>query len=81
MFIPFYLDSHLQPLSGEVLSNRTVSTEENARLDVAANGIWGGRFERTFVDMRIFNPLAPSNQGIQMTAVYRRHEKEKRLKY
>ena len=37
------------------------NSEQNARLDVAANGVWGGRFERTFFDVRVFNPFAKSN--------------------
>ena len=72
-------ESHLQPLSSEVLSNHTASTEKNARSDVAANGFRGEMVERTFLDERIFNPFALSNQGTQMDTVYRRHKKEKRL--
>ena len=33
-------------------------SEQNARLDVAANGVWGGRFEHRFFDVRVFNPFA-----------------------
>ena len=33
---------HLQPLSGEHLRYSTANTEDQARLDVAASGIWGG---------------------------------------
>ena len=46
---------------------------QGARLDIAMNGFWGGRTERCFVDVRIFNPYAPSNAGC-MTTAYRRHE-------
>ena len=42
------LESHLQPLSGESISFSSASREENARLDVAVNGFWGGRFERVY---------------------------------
>ena len=41
---------------------RSASTEDQARLDVVASGVWGGRFERTFLDVRVFNPNAPSNR-------------------
>ena len=75
------VEPHLQPLSGETMSTRSASTEVNARLDVAASGFWGGRFERAFFDVRVFNPHAPSNRSSQIASCYRRHEQEKRLKY
>ena len=54
------VEPELQPLSGESLKNRTANTEDHAHLDIAANGLWGGRNERNFVDVRVFNPHAPS---------------------
>ena len=75
------LEPHLQPLSGESLSFRTASTEDNARLDVAASGFWGGRFERAFFDVRVFNPHASSNRTSLIASSYRRHEQEKRRVY
>ena len=41
----------------------------------------GGRFERTFFDVRVFNPYVPSNQTPCIQSSYRRHENEKRRKY
>ena len=35
----------LQPITGEVLAYATANTQNDARLDIAANGFWGGRFE------------------------------------
>ena len=75
------IEPHLQPLTGELFSNRTASTEDNARLDVAASSFWGGRFERAFFDVRVFNPYAPSNRTPQIASSYRRHECEKRRVY
>ena len=49
-----------------------------ARLDVSANGVWGGRFEKTFFDVRVFNPHAPSNKNQMPSTCYRKHEKENR---
>ena len=48
----------LQPLTGEQLQYRTANVEDHARLDVAASGLWGSRFERTLIDVRVFNPYA-----------------------
>ena len=57
---------------------RSAIVEEHARLDAAVSGLWGSRFERTLLDIRVFNPHARSNRSAPHTTVYRRHEKEKR---
>ena len=54
---------------------------EGARIDIAADGFWGGRLERAFVDVRVFDPYAASNQHQQQSAVYRKHENEKKRMY
>ena len=71
----------LQPLTGEALSMRTSIRGGEARLDISARGFWGGRFERAFFDVRVFNPSAPTNRSHQLTANYHRHEQEKRRAY
>lgn len=71
----------LQPVTGEVFSSRATTTDDGARLDLAASGVWGGRFERAFFDVRVINPLARSNQSLPPASCYRRHEADKRRKY
>ena len=57
-------------------------TEDGARLDVAMYCFWGGgRFEKAFVDVRVFNPSAQSNRHASLSSVYRKHEQEKRRQY
>ena len=75
------IEPHLQPLTGEHFPLQTANSEQNARLDVAANGVWGGRFERTFFDVRVFNPFAKSNMDTPLATTYRRHENDKRREY
>ena len=36
------IEPHLQPLSGETLQYKTANRDDNTRLDIAANGFWGG---------------------------------------
>ena len=55
-------------------------TEDNARLDVSARGIYSSH-ELTFFDVRISNPNAPSNRTITIADVYKRNEKEKMRAY
>ena len=45
------------------------------------NGFWEGRFERTFVDGRVFNPHASSNRSMSVNKCYIKHEKEKKMAY
>ena len=75
------VEPHLQPVTGEQFRYRTAIQTEQARLDVAASGIWGGRFERTFIDVRVFNPHATSNRATSIASCYTKHEKEKRRCY
>ena len=39
--------------------------------------MWGGRLERIFIDVRVFNPFDSSNRATSLAANYRRHEQEK----
>ena len=70
------IEPHLQPITGETFPAMTANTEDGARSDIAADGFWGGRFERTFFDVRVFNPYAPSNQTPTPSSCYRKHERE-----
>ena len=64
----------LQPLSGESLSLASANPDSSARLDrYLASGVAG----ISFFDVRMFNPLAPSNQSNP----YRQHEAAKRRQY
>ena len=71
----------LQPLTGENLRYRTAVRDDLGRLDVVASGIYGGRFERSYLDVRVFNPHAPSNRSSSAASCYKRHEREKRRAY
>ena len=39
------------------------------------------RFLKTYFDVRVFNPLAPSNKNQTPAACYRKHEREKKRAY
>ena len=75
------VEPHLQPLTGEQLHYRTAIADDQARLDVVASGVWGGWFERTYIDVRVFNPHASSNRSNSLAAGYIRQEKAKRRSY
>ena len=54
-------EPHLQSLSGESLSHCSAIMEDGTRLDVAMYGLCGARFEKVFIDVRVFNPSTQSN--------------------
>ena len=76
------VEPHLQPLSGEEFPLLSTNTTDKAWLDIAASGFWGGRYERSFFDMRVFYPFAPSNSNCSSIAkCYKKHENEKKRSY
>ena len=74
-------EPQLQPLSGEQLSLLSANSDGNARLDVAATNFWSSNNQRSFFDIRVFNPLASSNRASSANSVYQKHEREKRRGY
>ena len=75
------IEPALQPLTGERLTSRTAISGDEACLDVHAQGFWGDRGQCAFFDVRVFNPLAPSNSRSSLNTTYRHHESLKRRSY
>jgi hypothetical protein len=71
----------LQPLNGEHLTGASTIQGDEARLDIVARGFWQARGERSFCDVRTFNPYAPSNKKSSISATYTIHEKSKKRAY
>ena len=65
------IEPKLQPLSGEKIHLASANREDNARLDISANGFWGGQQERSMFDVRVFNPYAPSNKSSPVRVRFR----------
>ena len=57
-----------------------MTTGNEARLDIKANGLWETRFNRTFFEVKIFNPHVKSYLKTTKET-YNLHEAQKRLKY
>ena len=77
------IEPDLQPIPviSPLIGGASANSSEGARLDVAVNGFWGGRYERTFIDVRVLNPHADSNKTSSISATYQKHENEKRRMY
>ena len=75
------VEPHLQPLLGESLTHSTANAEDDAYLDISAQGFWGNWHQQAFIDVRVFNPNAQTYRELQLASVYRRQEREKQRKY
>ena len=73
------IEPKLQSLDGEIFSGNSTTTDDDARLDIKANSLWGSRFNRTFFDVKIFNPHAKSCPKTKKDA-HKYHESIKRNK-
>ena len=74
------IEPTLQPITGETFSAMSANKEDGARSDIAADSFWGGRFERTFFDVRVFNCHAPSNQTPTLSSCYENKRRECELR-
>ena len=71
------VEPRLLPLDNEDVEG---TSGERAAPDISSRGIWS-TFERTFFDVRILHPNAPSYQSLPLSSLYVNHEKEKMRKY
>ena len=68
----------LTPLTGERFRYKTANKDKEARVDVSARGVWT-RGSKAFLDVRVFNPLAPSYRNQTLAAAHRSNENMKKL--
>ena len=66
-------DPHLLPITGETFRLKSANTANDARLDVAARDFWLP-MDKIYTDVRIFNPLAPTNSAIPLDTALKRHK-------
>ena len=74
-------EPRLQPLSGESLRFKTSNCQDEASLDIKAQGLWGDCHQCTFFDVRIYNPFAQTHKNKPLSSVYVAQEREKRRAY
>ena len=71
----------LQLATSEVMVNRTAKITKDTWLDVALSRLWGGRYERSFIDGKFSKKDTLSNNNISTQRCYRKHEMEKKRVY
>ena len=63
------IEPKLRPLERESFVHKTTSTEDEARVDNKANGLWDSRFCRTFFNVMFFNTLAKSCRSLRVSRI------------
>ena len=75
------IEPTLAPTDGRTFTCRSTTIDKNARVDIVAGGVWGGRFERAFFDVCVFNAFAQSNAAKPLLSAYEHLERRKITKY
>ena len=52
------IEPHLRPLQGKTFALKSTTTDDDVRLDIKAKGLWELRFNKTYFDVKNFNPLS-----------------------
>ena len=74
------IEPALTPLSGESFDYATTILTDEARVDIAARGVWV-KGQMALFDVRVFNPIAKAYLTSDLSAAYRRNELEKKRAY
>ena len=70
------VEPHLQLITDEKFILATSNIENGARLSISANGFFlggGGRSEKTYVDVKLFNLPATINRASSARTIYTKH--------
>ena len=70
-------EPRLLPLNNEEIDG---TSADRAAPDISSRGLWSP-FQRTFFDVRVLHPNAPSYQDTPMDTLFKTQEKEKMRKY
>lgn len=70
-------EPRLLPIDSEEIQG---TSADRAAPDISSRGLWS-TFQRTFYDVRVFHPNAPSYKNTPVGSLYNMHEKEKMRKY
>ncbi len=68
----------LQPIKNETMSAATANTSEGARLDIAMNGFWSGRFELLAFVCSIPTPSSNNNSTITSCMLHKTWKPEEK---
>ena len=70
------VEPDLLPLNNEEIQG---AQGDRAAPDISSRGLWS-TFERTFFDVMVLHPNAPSYRTTNLSQLYRNHERKKMVK-
>ena len=71
----------LQPLPREFLNYKTADDADDASVDIVAENFWCRNRQKSYLDVKVFNPFAKSYVKESLTQCYRRLEQDKKRGY
>ena len=71
----------LQPLSGEFLKCKTANDVDDAHVDIVAENFWCRNRQKSYLDIKVFNPFAKSYVNESLTQCYHHLEMDKKRAY
>ena len=74
------IEPELVKLTGEKFRLASANTTDDARVDVAARGVWVTG-QMAYFDIRVFNPIAKTYMKSDLAAAHRSNEMEKKRSY
>ena len=74
------IETPLQRVTNEKFQLRTANVCDEARVDVAARGVWA-RGQIAYLDVRVFNPLAKTYLNQSLSDAYKKNEQEEKCYY
>ena len=75
------IEPSLQPLPDEVLHCRSANIQDESRVDIRCRRVFWNKLQDEIFDVRVFNPLASSNQNSFINTTFVQYEREKRRNY
>ena len=73
-------EPELIPISSDFKNQQEGNIKDKARSDISCVGLWSP-MERTFIDVRVFHPGAPSYRTKSLKSLYTFHENAKKREY
>ena len=70
-----------QSTSGEFLKYKTANDADDARVDIVAENFWCRNRQKSYLDVKVFNPFAKSYVKETLTQCYRHLEQDKKRAY
>ena len=71
------IEPPLEPLTGEKFKLKSTNTTEEARLGIAATGLFE-KYRKAFLDIRVINPLAKTYSSCSVEQALKQNEREKK---